>query len=269
MVIRRIRARSILVRSSIPGFDFAVNPYRGCQHACRYCYAEFMVKYMERAERWGSFVEIKENAEALLYRELPRAFRKRIILSSVTDPYQPVEASEKKTRALLRLLIGAEPELWVLTKSPLILRDLDLLKDFHRAAAGFTVTVLGPESRLIEPSAPPPFERIKALEKLSACRLETFLFAAPLLPGLSDTPENLSRIFELAERAGVRQIYFDRLSLYSYVERKLLRLYRNHFPEKLPLLLEYRSKRRTYLKRKKELILRLASGKKLDVVLFF
>ena len=81
MQIRRIKARSILVRSSIPGFDFAINPYRGCQHACRYCYAEFMVRYMDRAERWGSFVDIKENAENLLYKELPKAFRKKIILS--------------------------------------------------------------------------------------------------------------------------------------------------------------------------------------------
>jgi DNA repair photolyase len=183
MKTREIRARSILSRSAIDGIDYCVNPYVGCSHGCTYCYASFMKRFTGHREPWGSFVDVKTNAPALLERELGKARRGTIMLSSVTDPYQPLEATFRVTRACLRVLAGSDFPVHILTKSPLVRRDVDLLKTFKDVRVGITITT-GSEAvrRVFEPRTPPISARIEALERLHGEGLSTYAFIGPVLP---------------------------------------------------------------------------------------
>ena len=160
LVVREIQAKSILSKSEV--YDYALNAYVGCQHACRYCYARFMKRFTGHTEPWGSFVDVKVNAPELLAREVLRKRRGRVWISGVCDAYQPLEAKHALTRRCLEILVEHGWPLTVQTKSPLVLRDLDILK---RAAA------------------PPVAKRIEALGVLHDAGIRTFVMVAPLLPG--------------------------------------------------------------------------------------
>ncbi len=183
MVIREITARTVLSRSGIPGADYCLNPYVGCAHACRYCYATFMKRFTGHAERWGGFVDVKRNAPEVLARQLARAPRGEVMISSVTDAYQPAEAEWRLTRRCLELLLAARFPVSILTKSPLVLRDLDLLRDFEDLEVGLTVTTDSERMRKIfEPGAPPVEARLRALADLAAAGIATYVFVGPMLP---------------------------------------------------------------------------------------
>ncbi|MBE0617498.1 MAG: radical SAM protein, partial [Proteobacteria bacterium] len=128
VVLREIHAKSILSRSRIPGATYCVNPYVGCAHACRYCYASFMKRFTGHAEPWGEFVDARVNAREVLERQVRRAPPGPVLLSTVTDPYQPAEERYRLTRAFLEVLLRSGFPVDVLTKSPLVLKDLDLLE---------------------------------------------------------------------------------------------------------------------------------------------
>ena len=128
LIIREIKAKSILTKSGIPGVDYCVNPYVGCSHGCRYCYATFMKRYTGHTEAWGSFVDVKIHAPEILQRQLKRASMGRVMISSVTDAYQPIESKYKLTRQCLEILLQSQFPVDILTKSPLVLRDIDLIK---------------------------------------------------------------------------------------------------------------------------------------------
>src|SRR5512142_1989327 len=131
MIAKEILARSVLTRSRIPGVEYCVNPYVGCAHGCSYCYAAFMKRFTGHAEPWGAFLDAKVNAVALLRRQLRRAQPGRVMLSSVTDPYQAAEKVHRLTRGCLEALLDFRFPVTVLTRSPLVLRDLDLFNRFR------------------------------------------------------------------------------------------------------------------------------------------
>ena len=182
-VVKKIIARSVLSKSGIPGADYCVNPYVGCAHACRYCYASFMRRFTGHPEAWGSFVDLKVNAPDILRREVERAGKCSVILSSVTDPYQPVEARYELTRECLEVLSRAECSVNILTKSPLVLRDMSLICKFRDIEVGITVTTDDEDMRkAFEPGAPPVTARIRTLRKLHERGIRTYAFIGPLLP---------------------------------------------------------------------------------------
>ena len=143
MIVREVSARTILTKTGIPGVDWCLNPYIGCQHACVYCYATFMKKYSAHEEAWGEFVDAKINAPELLRRELRRRREGEVMLSSVTDCYQPLEARFKLTRACLELLALSTLEVSVLTKSDLVVRDLDIFKRKENPVWGSILALVG------------------------------------------------------------------------------------------------------------------------------
>jgi len=182
-LVRYIQAKAILNRSGIGGVDYCLNPYVGCLHGCRYCYASFMKRFTNHTEPWGWFVDIKENAVKLLEREIQKIQRGTVLMSSVTDCYQKIEAETMLTRACLEVLKDAHLDVSILTKSPLVLRDIDLLKRFHSVEVGLTVTTDNEcIRRLFEPGAPPIGSRIKALESLHEEGIRTYVFIGPVLP---------------------------------------------------------------------------------------
>jgi len=182
VVIREIHARSILSRSKV--FDYVVNPYTGCHHGCTYCYARFMKRFSGHSEPWGQFVNVKVNAPELLEREITRRPRGRVWVSGVCDPYQPLEKKYELSRKCLQILLHHGWPVTIQTKSPLVLRDIDILKGNDELEVGLSVTTTDEEIRkLFEPNAPPVGERIRALGELHQAGIRTFALIAPMLPG--------------------------------------------------------------------------------------
>ncbi|MBI2853711.1 MAG: radical SAM protein [Chloroflexi bacterium] len=181
MVIRQVEAKSILSRSKV--CEYVVNPYTGCQHACSYCYARFMRRFTGHKEPWGDFVDIKINAADLLRIEIKKKAKGRVWVSGVCDPYQPVEARYRLTRSCLEILVQNDWPVTIQTRSPLVLRDIELLKGARDLDVGITVTT-GDDTirRLFEPHAPSIKARIRTIEVLHRSGIRTFAMIAPVLP---------------------------------------------------------------------------------------
>lgn len=183
--VSEIHTRSAMVRSKITGVDFVINPYLGCTHGCSYCYAAFMAKYarLHSGWEWGSFVEVKVNLVDALCTELQKSRKTgRVLLSSVCDPYQPVEKKYELTRQCLIALQEHGRPIEILTRSPLVVRDLDLLT--HRTASvGLSIpTDSDAVRRELEPNAPSIPSRIEALRRLREAGVNTWVFIGPMLP---------------------------------------------------------------------------------------
>jgi len=181
MIVREIVAKGILSKSEV--YEYVVNPYTGCQHACSYCYARFMKRFTGHQEPWGEFVDVKINAADLLRQQIEKKKKGRVWISGVCDPYQPLEGKYRLTRKCLEILIGHGWPVTVQTKSPLVLRDIDLLKVAKDIEVGMTVTTADDTVRqLFEPHAPPIKGRIKALDELHGAGIRTYAMIAPMLP---------------------------------------------------------------------------------------
>lgn len=199
MRVKEIEAKSILVKSRLPGCDFVINPYLGCQHSCVYCYARFMKRFTNHKEPWGSFVDVKINALDVLKKQLKKFKGQKegkydLLISSVTDPYQQVEKKYKITRNILKTLVDYDCfKVEVLTKSDLVLRDLDILKKLPSLRIICSLGIVDDKiAKFIEPQASLPSKRLVALDKLHQSGLKTTAFISPILPGLTD----LEKIFK-------------------------------------------------------------------------
>ncbi len=231
MDVREIAAKSILNRCGIPGIDFVVNPYIGCRFACKYCYASFMGRFVGKTVAdWGEYVYAKVNASELLRLELPKKLKnkgagKEIFFSSVTDPYQGMEAKYQLTRACLDELIafGFKGLVSILTKSDLVLRDIDLFKKLPRVSVGLTVTSTDDGvSRFFETYAPPSSRRITALATLHKEGIKTYAFIGPLLPHFVAQEDALDRLMGTIAASGTRDIFVEHLNLSSYIRNRLM-----------------------------------------------
>ena len=183
MKVREIFSKTILTKTAISSFDYCINPYVGCAHGCRYCYASFMKRFTGHREPWGEFIDVKVNAPSLLKQQLIRAKQGVVAISTVTDPYQPVEKKYKITRGCLEALLDKQFSVNVLTRSPLCLRDLDLFKRFKKIEVGLTVTTHDEAmKKLFEPCSPSISSRIRTLKTLRRERIKIYAFIGPLLP---------------------------------------------------------------------------------------
>ena len=207
--------RQALVPSGIPGMEYCLNPYTGCTHACVYCYARFMMRFAKTSEPWGSFVHPKLNCPERLVAQLRRMKPRKVMISSVTDAYQPAEADYGITRSCLGLLVETRSTISILTKSALVLRDKDILRKCPGCEVGFSITTLDDRiAGIIEPGASPPSERIEALRELGEAGIRTWVFISPVLPGITDSEEMFAAIAHAAQAAGAQRIACDPLSFY-------------------------------------------------------
>lgn len=195
MKIKTVKCNTILTKSKLPEAGYCINPYTGCAHGCHYCYARFMRRFSNHLDdKWGEFVDVKINASEVLAKELSKNPKKEVaIIGSVTDAYQPIEKKYKITRQCLEVLLKHDFPISVLTKSDLVLRDVDLLKRFSNCEVGLTITSLDNRvSRVFEPRASLPSQRIKALEELQNAGISTYVFIGPILPRLTNIDDILS-----------------------------------------------------------------------------
>lgn len=214
LAVREVQAKSILSKSKI--YPWVVNPYTGCQHACTYCYARFMKRVTGHPEPWGEFVDVKINAPSLLRAEVRTKKRAKIWVSGVCDPYQPLEEHYRLTRQYLEILAENNWPVVVQTRSPLVLRDLDIIRGAKEFEVGFSVPTADDAIRLLfEPSAPPIVERIAALDELHRAGVRTYAMIAPVLPGAEGLADLL--------RGTVDYVLVDRMN-YRYADW----VYREH-----------------------------------------
>jgi len=230
MMVKVVEAKTVLVRSKLPGAEFVVNPYTGCAFGCQYCYASFIGRFVgEQVDNWGNYVYAKINAVSVFEAELARVRRDgrapSILLSSVTDPYQGVEKKYRLTRGILEAL-AREPYpgvVSILTKSPMVLRDVDLLRQLPRAEVGLTVTTTDDRlSRFLEVRAPLASRRLRTLAELHAAGIQTYAFLGPLLPRFRYDPGALDAAFAGIAQTGVSSVFVEHINLRPYIKRRLL-----------------------------------------------
>jgi len=253
VVVRETRCKTILNKSSIS--DYSLNCYTGCAHGCVYCYARFMQRFHPHDEPWGEFVDVKVNAVEALGRQLRRARPGAVFVSSACDGWQPVEAGRKLTRRCCELLLEHGFQVNVLSKSALVLRDLDVLARGN-ARIGVTVTTLDEDlRRLWEPGCSGVQERFRVLEEAHRAGVSTAVMFGPLLPFLSDGQVSIDALFRRAAQIPVDAIWVDALNPRPRVWPSVAELLRARFPdlrERYARLLFEKRARNGYLKELRE-----------------
>jgi DNA repair photolyase len=220
-------------------FTWTINPYRGCEFACKYCYARYTHEFMEMRDgaEFEQKIYVKQHTVDLLRRDLRRVKPgEPIALGTATDPYQPAERRYEVTRGILEEFARHRGfELGIVTKSNLIVRDLDLLCEVARSNAlsiHITVTTMNVElARILEPRAPRPDLRIEAVRQLSEAGLMVGVSSSPVLPGITDSPADLEAVVSAAAAAGARHIFAGALFLKPCSAAVFLPFLEEHFPQ--------------------------------------
>lgn len=230
--IQETNVKSILIRSKLPGVDYVINAYAGCVHGCTYCYANFISKFNGHREPWGRYTDIKINAPLLLKKELTRSRPGRIMMSSVTDPYNQLENKYRLTRQILEILLDYQWPLSILTKSSLIIRDIDLLKEFKNCEIGFSFMSLDDKViRDFEPHTSLAGDRLRAINQLTDNGLSVYAFVAPILPYLSQ----VSDIFRQLSQTKLNLVYCDGFNYRTGSrEASVVSIVKNKYPELWP-----------------------------------
>ena len=223
MIIREIEVKSVLTKSNLPVSDYSVNPYVGCAHACRYCYASFMKRFTGHMEPWGEFLDVKFWPAI----KDPEKYRgKELFFGSVTDPYLPQEETYQRTRALLEQLRGSGIRLSIQTKSDLVLRDIDLIKSFPDARVGFSLNTLDEGFKDDMDRAVSIERRLAAMKTLHDAGVRTTCFISPIFPGLTDVPAIIGRV-----RGQCNLVWLENLNLRGSFKSDILDYIREKHPD--------------------------------------
>ena len=238
-ILQEIKVKSVLAKSNLPAGDYSVNPYVGCTHACKYCYASFMKRFTNHPEPWGTFLDVKYWPEI----KNPEKYAgKELFISSVTDPYNPQEETFQRTRALLEQLEGSGVKLSIQTKSDLVLRDIDLIKKFPDARVGFSINTLDEDFRADMDQAVSIERRLAAMKKLHDAGIRTSCFMSPIFPGMTDVEAIMDRV-----KNQCNFIWLENLNLRGSYKRVILQYIREKYPKLYPLYEEiYIQGSRTY-----------------------
>lgn len=222
--IYEIKAKSVLHKTKIPDADWVINHYSGCMHGCIYCYARFICRWRKQKEKWGDFVDVKINAPDVVAKE-SEGKRGTVILCTTADPYQSIERKYQLTRKVLQNL-NPNMTLTILTKSDLILRDIDIFKRFKNCELGLTITTLNENiKKVFEPFSPSSHARLEALKKLKQSGFCTYVFVGPILPYLTDLEEIFRKVSPFVDL-----FMFEDLNL-SPAKKEIFKAIRKNFPE--------------------------------------
>lgn len=242
--INLLKAKTILTKSGLPGSDWVINPYNGCLFACMYCYAAQIARWKHPDEVWGTYLDVKINAPELLKAELKKLEEKfgkkdfgSIFFSSVTDPYVGLEAKYQLTRKCLEVLadFGYSGSLAIQTKSPLVTKDIDILKRLKKVTVGFTVTTLDDKvSRFLETKAPSVSLRLKALKDLHDAGIDTYAFIGPILPHFTSDETKINELLDKLQEVGVTEVWFEHINLSSKIKTRLYQFLKKEAPDLIP-----------------------------------
>ncbi len=223
-------------------FGWSLNPYMGCVHRCTFCYVRAFERRADRPsdERYGTSIRVKTNVAEVLRRELARPSwqREGVVIGAATDPYQPAEGRYRLTRACLEVLAEASNPFGIITRGPMIVRDLDVLVEASKRAevsVTFSIPTLDVEIwRRTEPGTAPPHQRLRALSQLVEAGVKAGVGMAPILPGLSDKPELMADVVRAARAAGATGVWANVLYLKPGTKEHFMSALEQDWPELLP-----------------------------------
>jgi len=225
IIEKEIVAKDLITKSNLPASDYVINPYVGCPHACKYCYAHFMKRFTGHTEEWGDFIDIKRCAKPINVKKL---YHKSVFLSSVTDCYNPFEAKYQITRDVLKQLTQADCQITISTKSDLILRDIDVLKELKNLIVAVSVNTLDNGFQSDMDHAGSITRRIAALQELRKQGIYTVLFLSPIFPDITDFKEILE-----ATSGFVCEYWFENLNLRGNYKQEILQYIAEKYPQYL------------------------------------
>lgn len=223
IIEKKITTKDYLTKSNLPASDYVINPYVGCPHACKYCYASFMKRFTGHNEKWGSFIDIKECDKPINKKKLTG---KSVFISSVTDCYNQFEEKYGITRKILEQLVDVDCQVTISTKSDLILRDLDLLTKLPHLKAAFSVNTLDEQFREDMDHAGTIQERLHAIAELNRAGIHTVLFMSPIFPYITDCKAIID-----ATQNIVSEYWFENLNLRGTYKKEILDYVNNHYPK--------------------------------------
>ena len=222
-IIKAIEAKGVITKTDIPVCDYAVNPYVGCTHGCKYCYASFMKRFTNHPEPWGDFLDVKHWPEI----KKPEKYAgKELFFGTVTDPYNPQEETYGRTRELLMQLQGSGVLLSIQTKSDLVLRDIDMIKTFPDARVGFSINTLDEAFRADMDKAVSIERRLAAMKTLHDAGIRTTCFISPIFPGITEVEAIIDRV-----KGQCNLIWLENLNLRGSYKAVIMDYIREKYPE--------------------------------------
>ncbi len=227
ILIQDVETKNIMTKSTLPVGGYSVNPYVGCTHGCKYCYASFMKRFTGHTEPWGTFLDVKHWPAI----KNPQKYKgQRVVIGSVTDGYLPQEAQFQNTRKLLEQLRGSEAEILICTKSDLVIRDIDLLKELGKVTVSWSINTLDEDFKNDMDNAVSIKRRLDAMKQVYDAGIRTVCFIAPVFPGITD----FEAIFHQV-RNQCDLIWLENLNLRGGFKKDILDYIRKKYPDLVPL----------------------------------
>ena len=251
ILIREVETKNIMTKSTLPVGGYSVNPYVGCTHGCKYCYASFMKRFTGHTERWGTFLDVKRWPAI----KNPWKYRgQRVVIGSVTDGYNPQEEQFGNTRRILEQLKGSGAEILICTKSDLVVRDLELLKTLGKVTVSWSINTLDEQFRADMDQAVSIERRLAAMKKVYDAGIRTVCFISPVFPGITD----FEAIFERV-RNQCDLVWLENLNLRGGFKKDIMDYIQEKYPDLVPLYdAIYNKKDRSYFQMLEEKATRLA-----------
>lgn len=225
MIIKEVNVKNIMTKSNLPIAGYSINPYVGCTHGCKYCYACFMKRFTNHSEPWGEFLDIK-NWPVITNKKIYK--NQTLIIGSVTDGYMPIEEKYKRTRLFLEQMQDSGANIIITTKSDLILRDIDLIKKYSDPLIVWSINTLDEEFRARMDIAPPIERRIEAMKIFHNVGIRTCCFVSPIFPGITDVKAIIEKISSYCD-----YIWLENLNLRGSYKGDII----NYIKEKYPNLI--------------------------------
>ncbi|MCI8498860.1 MAG: radical SAM protein [Bacilli bacterium] len=235
MKVKEIKVSDYLTKSNLPSSDFVINPYVGCSHGCKYCYASFMKRFTGHKENWGDFVDIKKCDKKI---DLKKISGKNVFLSSVTDCYNELEEKYQITRNILTQLVNSDCNLSISTKSNLILRDIDLLKQIKNSTVSISINTLDENFKNDMDKGSSIRNRIEALKELHKNKIHTVLFMSPIFPFITDWKAIIEKTKDFVD-----EYWFENLNLRGNYKKDILEYIQKNYEEFYPKYLDIFNKK--------------------------
>lgn len=253
ILIRDVQTKNIMTKSSLPVGGYSVNPYVGCTHGCRYCYASFMKRFTGHTEPWGTFLDVKHWPAI----RDPQKYRgQRVVIGSVTDGYLPQEEIFRNTRRLLEQLRDSGAEILICTKSDLVVRDLDLLRQMGKVTVSWSINTLDEDFRADMDHAASIQRRLDAMKRVYDAGIRTVCFIAPVFPGITDFEAIFTRVKDQCDL-----VWLENLNLRGGFRQEILNYIQERYPRLVPLYdTIYRKKDRSYFRTLEEKARQLAAA---------
>ena len=264
MIINEKNVASYITKSKLPDADYVINPYVGCPHKCIYCYAEFMKRFTNHPnEEWGDFLDIKRSEFKF---DLKKYENSSILFGSVTDAYNPYEKKYEISRNILKCFLESNAKIDILTKSKLVLRDLDIITKIKNIRIGISLNTLDDQFRkIIEPYASSIENRIDVLKQLKKNNISNYLFMSPIFPGITEFKQIIEKTKEFVD------LYcFENLNLRATYKPRVLKLIKEMYPDQVNLYDDiYNKKNASYWYELEQEIINYCEENKIKYKIYF